>query len=198
LKIEIKNGSASVVDWDTLMQNSKEVHMAEFIFDEAWDGFSKTAVFIAGPINMSVALTEDKCAVPPQCLARGGIVLRVGVYGEKGTERKQSSWCRAGRVLHEAFNGNASSSGSDPDLSEDVLAVIGDLSAAGFRGDTLVDALCELRDSLCKTATDEEVEAMLNGTFGSQTSLPGNPEEESPDNTATDKEVDDMLDDVFG
>jgi len=195
LKIEIKSGSASVVDWDTLMQNSKEVHTAEFIFDEDWDGFSKTAAFAAGPVSMSVALTEDKCAVPPQCLARGGVVLRVGVYGEKGSERKRSSWCRAGRVLHEAFNGNASLADPNPDLSEDVLAIIGDLSAAGFQGDTLVDALCEIRDSVCKTATDEEVETMLDGTFGPQEC---DPENESPDNTATDQEVDDMLDNVFG
>lgn len=196
MKIEVKNRSASLVDWDTLMQNSKEVHTVEFAFDDTWEGFAKTAVFAAGLVSISVALAEDKCAVPPQCLAWGGVVLRVGVYGEKGAERKQTSWCRAGKVLHEAFGGSSSPSASDPDLSEEVLAVIGDLSAAGFHGGTLVDALCEVRDSVSKTATDEEVEAMLNGTFGSQSESV--PEDESPDSTATDQEVDDLLDDVFG
>jgi len=166
LKIKITNDCAALFDWDTLMQNSKETYPVEFIFDETWEGFSKTAVFVAGSTSVSVPLTEDKCVVPPQCLKLGGVVLKIGIHGEKGTERKQASWCRAGKVLHEAFNGSASLPSSKPDLSEEVLSIIGDLPAAGFQGTTVTDALCEIRNRLCKPAADEDVDAMLDDVFG--------------------------------
>jgi len=166
LKIKITKDCAALFDWDTLMQNAKETYTAEFIFDETWEGFSKTAVFVAGPVSVSVPLREDRCQVPPRCLKWGGVVLMVGVRGEKGLERKNAGWCRAGKVLHEAFSGSAAPSTSVPDLPEEVLAVIGDLAAAGFQGTTVTDALCEIRSHLCQAAADEEVDAMLDDVFG--------------------------------
>lgn len=166
MKIKITNDCAALFDWDTLMQNSKETHTAEFIFDETWGGFSKTAVFVAGSTSVSVPLTGDKCDVPPQCLKRGGIVLEIEVHGEKGAEHKRTSRCRAGKILHEVFNGSAAPSTPKPELSEEVQAVIGDLSAAGFQGNTVTDALCEIRSHLCAPVPDEDVDTMLDDVFG--------------------------------
>ena len=64
---------------------------------------------------------------------------------------------------------------------------------------TLSEVIIELRNNIAGTATDKEVEDMLDDTFGSAPILPDNPGgEEIPDNTATDKEVADILDEVFG
>lgn len=48
-----------------------------------------------------------------------------------------------------------------------------------------------------KTATDSEVEGMVNEIFGSEQESPGDSTEEVT-NTATDEEVEDILNDVFG
>jgi len=70
------------------------------------------------------------------------------------------------------------------------MSVIGDLSAAGFEGKTLSEVIIELRKNISGTATDKEVEDMLDIAFGSSAEL--------SENTAADKETDTMLDEVFG
>lgn len=85
------------------------------------------------------------------------------------------------------------------EIYSEIMAAIGDLSAAGFEGKTLAEIFREIKNSACETATDPEVEDMLDDTFGAAPILPDNPGgEEIPNNTATDKEVADILDEVFG
>ena len=71
-------------------------------------------------------------------------------------------------------------------------------SAAGFEGKTLAEVFKEIKESVCETATDEEVGSMLNGAFGQSSGGTTDPGEETPGNTATDDEVADILKDVFG
>lgn len=84
------------------------------------------------------------------------------------------------------------------DVYSEIMAAIGDLSAAGFEGKTLAEVFKEIKESVCETATDEEVGSMLNGAFGPSSGNPTDPGEEDPGNTATNKEVEDILNDVFG
>ena len=58
--IEIKDQWAMLVRDDTLRQNSKKPYEVELVFDESWNGFSKTAIFEAGPVSIVVVLTEDR------------------------------------------------------------------------------------------------------------------------------------------
>ena len=53
----------------------------EFIFDGAWDGLAKTAVFTAGNEKRDVMLTGDTCTVPWEVLKTAGYQLVIGVYG---------------------------------------------------------------------------------------------------------------------
>lgn len=53
----------------------------EFVFDSAWDGLAKTAVFIAGSEQRDVLLTGDTCIVPWEVLKTAGYQLYIGVYG---------------------------------------------------------------------------------------------------------------------
>ena len=53
----------------------------EFIFDEAWDGLAKTAVFMAGIEKRDVLLTGAICTVPWEVLQHPGYQLVIGVYG---------------------------------------------------------------------------------------------------------------------
>lgn len=201
MKINVMDSWAVMVEDDTLRQNSTRTYNVEFNFDKCWDGYSKTAIFEAGPASVIVALTEDCCTIPAECLKHGSVKLQIGIYGVKGEERKGTIWCLASMIIPDAtLNIGGSSSGTPlpDDVYSEIMAAIGDLSAAGFEGKTLAEVFKEIRDSACGTATDEEVGDVLNDAFGSWTTPPDDPEVEGSGNTATDKEVGDVLDDVFG
>ena len=53
----------------------------EFIFDGAWDGLARTAVFTAGNEKRDVLLTGAICKVPPEVMRKPGYQLVIGVYG---------------------------------------------------------------------------------------------------------------------
>lgn len=197
MQINVMDRWAQMVKDDTLRQNSKKEYEVEFRFDESWNGYAKTAIFEAGPASVIVALTEDRCIIPSECLKHGSVKLKIGVYGVKGEERKGTVWCLTSLIIPDYSFGTGSGTSSPDDIYSEIMAAIGDLSAAGFEGKTLAEVFKEIKDSVCDTATDEEVDAMLKGTFGAS---PGNPDdpEEGPDNTATNKEVEDILNDVFG
>lgn len=201
MNIEVNDQWARLVKDDTLQQNSKKSYEVMFTFDESWDGFSKTAIFEAGPASIVVVLTDDRCTVPAECLKHGSVRLKIGVYGLKDGARRATIWCETGLIIPDATLSLGQGTGSPvmpDDAYEQIMAAIGDLSAAGFEGKTLAEVFREIKNSVCETATDEEVNDVITGTFGKKTEPEENPDGESSGNTATDKEVDDILNDVFG
>lgn len=202
MKIEIKGSFTRLVEDASLVQNSTTPYSVEFIFSKDWDGFTKTALFEAGGASIAVVLTDDKCVIPAECLKRAGVRLQIAVYGIKGEERiSTNGWCVTGMILYKSGLGIGQGGGSSvlpDDAYEQIMAAIGDLSAAGFEGQTLAEVFKEIRDSVCGTAADEEVEDVLNVAFGQKSELPEAPGTEGADNTATNKEVGNILDDVFG
>lgn len=202
LKINVMDSWAVMVKDDTLRQNSTKTYNVEFNFDKSWDGYSKTAIFEAGPASVIVALTEDRCTIPAECLKHGSVKLQIGIYGVKGEERKGTIWCLASMIVPDAtlsIRGSSSGTPLPDDVYSEIMAAIGDLSAAGFEGKTLAEIFKEIKDGACGTATDEEVDTVLDNAFGQKPNQPEAPSGgEGPDNTATDEEVDDILNEVFG
>lgn len=199
--IQVTDHWAHMVKDDTLRQNSKKAYEVVFCFDESWDGFSKTAIFEAGPASVIVALTEDRCLIPSECLRHGSVKLKIGIYGINGEKRKATLWCLTSMIIPDFGLGTGASFPPQPpdELYSEIMAAIGDLSAAGFEGKTLAEVFREIRDnSCCETATDEEVQSVLSSTFGVKTDFPEMPGTSESDNTATDGEVIDILNDVFG
>lgn len=98
LKIAIKSC------FTTLIQNAATPYPVEFAFSKDWDGFAKTALFEAGGVSMAVVLSEDKCDIPGECLKKGGIPLKIAVYGVKGEERKSTGWHVTSKILFPAAN----------------------------------------------------------------------------------------------
>lgn len=205
MKIDVKDNWAAITKDDTLRQNSPKTYWAEFNFDESWEGYSRTVIFEAGPANVVVVLKEysdeeNRCPIPKECLKYGGVKLKIGIYGVKGEEHKAIVGYLTSMIISDGgLNLGGSSSGTPiPDeVYSEIMAAIGDLSAAGFEGKTLAEVFREIKNSVCETATDEEVSEALNTTFGKKID-PSELPEELPSNTATDKEVSDLLDDVFG
>lgn len=180
----------------TLIQNAATPYPVEFAFSKDWDGFAKTALFEAGGVSMAVVLSEDKCDIPGECLKKGGIPLKIAVYGVKGEERKSTGWHVTSKILFPANISVGTGGSGDPmgdEAYKQIMGIIGDPSTAGFGNKTLTEVIVEIQRSISGTASDKEVDDMLNDAFAS--SDPGG---STPDNTASDKEVDDLLNDVFG
>ena len=175
LEIKVKKAAAWLVGDESLMQGSDRLYLVEFTFDESWEGFDKTAVFEAGGVKQPpVPLVDDRCIIPSACLAEGGAVLRVGVYGDKGAEHRDTVWCATSKVLRRV---------DAAQLTPPVTPW----------GDVTAQVLAIIR---AQTATDEEALTAINEGFQSDWTPP--PEEETPENTATNEEVEDALDEIFG
>lgn len=172
MKIAIKSCFTTLVEDTTLIQNAATPYPVEFAFSKDWDGFAKTALFEAGGVSMAVVLSEDKCDIPGECLKKGGIPLKIAVYGVKGEERKSTGWHVTSKILFPANISVGTGGSGDPmgdEAYKQIMGIIGDPSTAGFGNKTLNDA------------------------FASK-----DPGGSTSDNTASDKEVDDLLNDVFG
>lgn len=199
MKIAIKNCFTMLVEDTTLIQNTTTPYSVEFAFSEDWDGFAKTALFEAGGVSMAVVLSEDRCEIPAECLKRGGIPLKIAIYGVKGAEKKSTDWHVTSKILFPASIsvGTGGSGGGEPigdEAYRQIMGIIGDPSSAGFSGKTLTEVIVEIKNSVSGTASDKEVDDMLDNAFAAASDPGGS----TPDNTATDKEVDDLLNDVFG
>ena len=77
MEIAVKETYAHMLKDESLVQNSEKIYIVEFIFDQSWDGYTKTAVFKAGSVELSVPLTDDRCIIPAECLKQAGVNLHV-------------------------------------------------------------------------------------------------------------------------
>ena len=174
MEIAVKETYAHMLKDESLVQNAETLYIVEFLFDKSWDGYTKTAIFKAGSVELSVKLTDDRCIIPAECLKQAGVSLHIGVSGVKGAEQKDTVWCLTSRIMYAVDAAQlVPPSHSGGDIRAQILEVIRE-----------------------NTATDEEVDAALDDAFGSDWTPPDDPEH--PGNTATDEEVEDVLDDVFG
>lgn len=183
MEITVKEQTISVTKDDTLIQKSKKTYAVFFVFDESWDGFVKTAHFQAGSVSSSVALTDDKCDIPAECLKDAGIILQVFVHGVKDSEEKSTPWCLTSRILYETVidiptsqqchcSGTTTpSTPSTPSdeaerLCNDFAEILSDYSEDDLKDKSLADIMGEVCDDIGATATDEEVADVLNDVWG--------------------------------
>lgn len=178
MEIAVKAKSAHLIKDESLVQNSEKLYIVEFAFDQSWDGYTKSAIFEAGGVQQPpVALTDNRCIIPAECLKRAGVILKIGVSGVNGDEQKGPVWCLTSKILYQT----------------DTTALIPPVSPGG---DVTAQILEIIREN---TATDKEVQEAINDAFASEWTPPDGPDDpENPDNTATDEEVEDILDAVFG
>lgn len=97
MKLTVKGTVVNVLEGGTLIQNDPTPCLVEFVFDGAWDGLVKSVRFQAGKAEeVTVALEDDKCRIPEDCLKEGGVPLRIVVDGGSLT----SECYTLGRVLY--------------------------------------------------------------------------------------------------
>lgn len=177
LKIAIKSCFTMLVEDTTLIQNAATPYPVEFAFSKDWDGFAKTALFEAGGVSMAVVLSEDKCGIPGECLKKGGIPLKIAVYGVKGEERKSTGWHVTSKILFPANISvvayiteaiNALSIGDYAKTTEVTAAI--NTALESYYTKTQVDETFVKKTDIVM-ATDEEVDAMLTEVFGAQATV---------------------------
>ena len=122
----------------------------EFVFDGAWDGLARTAVFTAGNEKRDVLLTGDTCTVPWEVLKTAGYQLVIGVYGSnaEGTLVIPTVYAMCGGIASGADPSGDES--TDPTLPVwgQMQGMIGDLAElATTSKDNLVDAINEAAKS---------------------------------------------------
>ena len=194
MKIAIKSCFTTLVEDTTLIQNAATPYPVKFAFSKDWDGFAKTALFEAGGVSMAVVLSEDKCDIPGECLKKGGIPLKIAVYGVKGEERKSTGWHVTSKILFPANISVGTGGSGDPmgdEAYKQIMGIIGDPSTAGFGNKTLTEVIVEIQRSISAISTALEsyyTKTQVDETFVKKTDIV----------MATDEEVDAMLTEVFG
>ena len=176
MEIAVKATYAHLVKDESLVQNSDKLYIVEFHFDQSWDGYAKSAVFEAGGVQQPpVALTDDRCIIPAECFEAGRNQSKNSEFPAlKDGVQKDTVWCLASKIMYAL----------DPTQLMPPTHIDGDVKAQ------ILEVIRE------NTATDAEVQEVLDNAFQSSWIPPENPE--APDNTATNEEVEDILDDVFG
>lgn len=82
MKFEIKN--RVITGEETLIVGDNSDYIAEFTFDEEWNGVTKTARFVScGGDYVDQIIKDDKCDIPCETLKCG--YSKVGVYSAKKT-----------------------------------------------------------------------------------------------------------------
>lgn len=164
---------------ETLIEKSQKTYSVSFVFDESWDGFTKTAHFQAGSVSSSVALVDDKCTIPAKCLENAGVILKVLVEGVKDGEERSTPWCLTSRILYETTidvpNGSSHQCPTTPTeptgevgrLCNDFAGVLEEYPEEDLKGKSLSEVMGEVCDDVGLTATDAEVMAALNDVWGS-------------------------------
>ena len=85
MKVIVEKNKASLREWQGKVLTSGTVgEMLRFEFSPEWDGLVKTAVFRNGIDNLpdKTIRSDNTVEIPAEALARAGLNLRVGVYGE--------------------------------------------------------------------------------------------------------------------
>ena len=111
-----------------LVAGTMNIYTAAFVFDSAWDGYAKTAVFRGGDVEREKLLTDDDCTVPWEVLTSGKY-LRVGVYGTKDDIRLPTIWTERTQYINSGAGPTEEAAEPSPTLVEQLLTKVGNLDA---------------------------------------------------------------------
>ena len=111
-----------------LVAGTLNIYTAAFVFDSAWDGYTKTAVFRGGDVERERMLTDDACTVPWEVLVAGKY-LRVGVYGTKDDIRLPTIWTERTQYINSGAGPTDEAAEPSPTLVEQLTAKVGNLDA---------------------------------------------------------------------
>ncbi len=85
--LDVQKSCLTVHKKEMLTSGSRNVYEVQFLFDDDWDGLTKTAVFHAGDRTFSVQIDDSgKCVILWEVLQTANRQLQIGIYGTRGTD----------------------------------------------------------------------------------------------------------------
>ena len=173
---------------EVLTSGAVNAYQVRFEFSPDWEGLTRTAVFRSGPVSVSVLLEDDLCVIPWEVLAAHGRPLLAGVYGTQGGEVVLPTvWAGLGTVQEGVLPGAA----GRPHVQNAYQQLLQRLEekADGLACDGLELTLTAGGRTLAavslpqpggpagaETATDEEMDALLDEVFGTSRDSGDTPE----------------------
>lgn len=129
IQITCKGNSASCTRTERLTSGTVGLQ-CEFIFDEAWDGLARTAVFWAGNEKRDVLLQGAVCTVPWEVLKTACYQLVIGVYGTnaEGTLVIPTVYAMCGGIASGADPSGDTETDPTLPIWAQIQALIGDLA----------------------------------------------------------------------
>ena len=137
MKLQVIGQMIAFTERETLVSGTVNKYRAEFVFDDSWDGYTKTAVFRADSFgrvtSREVLLAGDACQVPHECLIAGGL-LRVGVYGISGDITTPTIYTQEPIGIARGAEPAESTQDPTPGVYQQIINLIEDGSFAGPPG----------------------------------------------------------------
>lgn len=86
LYFELEKQLLTLKNQEIIASGDSNFDSGEFVFDQSWDGFVKTAVFYQDKNNAQYVVLEndDSCVIPAAAMAKAGRMY-IGVFGIKDT-----------------------------------------------------------------------------------------------------------------
>lgn len=91
MKAIINGQSFGFSDKILTVSKSIGIYECEFVFDDSWDEYDKTAVFEGSNNTIETVISNNKALVPWEVLQNDGY-LKIGVYGTSGEKVKPTIW----------------------------------------------------------------------------------------------------------
>lgn len=172
MKIAVIKQTIALVEDETLIRDMEREVRVVFTFDPTWDGYTKTALFRAGTVEESVMLENDECVLPATLLKTAGVKLNVCVQGS-GAETMETAWGFISRILYPTNVDIPIPPSPSPTPEGEVGRLCDEFATeleTQYTEDELKDkSLAEVigdMDGLDNTATDEQVDGMLDDVWG--------------------------------
>ena len=122
VKITVTGSNARVTETPVVTAGTVGLP-AEFIFDEAWQGLAKTAVFRAGSRSYPASCVQNTAIVPWEVLEKPGVSLNIGIMGvgEDGI-KIPTVWANAGIIQPGTALPDTQSQPPTPEVYDQILA----------------------------------------------------------------------------
>lgn len=145
----------SVPDRFLVVSGSVGIYYCDFVFDESWDGWDKTAVFEGSGETIDSIVVDGKAQVPWETLVDNGL-MRVGVYGTQNEKRMPTVWSEKFVVRLGTPMGSPGTEPT-PSIYEQILNLA---NSAKETADEAYDIAAEAQDSAKASAENAEAWAV--------------------------------------
>lgn len=98
IRIHCAKADATLLETETLTAGMMNTPSVLFTFSSDWDSLGKTAIVRAGTVIREVVLDNNQITIPPECLAKAGVNLIVGVWGGNFITELPTVWCACGEI----------------------------------------------------------------------------------------------------